>query len=301
MEPEKKAIEYRVLTQPEELGAVENLQSLIWGDTAVPLHMLLAIANNGGLAIGAYLDEKMIGFTFGILGTFEHQGETKLKHHSHELGVHPDYRDEGIGFKLKRAQWQMVRNQGIELITWTFNPLESRNAYLNINKLGGVCQQYERDVYGEMTDDLNRGIPSDRFMVELWVNSDRVGRRFAKERRRKLDLANYLAANALVLNRTKLNDAGFPEPLQDEMDKLDDPEKRSSVVLFEIPPDFQAIRESDSKLALRWRMYTRVIFELLFAHGYWVTDFVFLAGSSPRSYYVLSQGNATLGVFLHED
>ena len=92
------------------------------------------------------------------------------------------YRDSGIGFALKRAQWQMVRHQDLDHITWTYDPLLSRNAYLNIARLGAVCSTYRRSEYGEMRDGLNVGLPSDRFQVDWWLNSHRVQRRSANAR-----------------------------------------------------------------------------------------------------------------------
>ena len=83
----------------------------------------------------------------------------RLKHCSHQLGVHPAYRNLGLGFLLKRFQWEFVRDQGIELITWTYDPLLSTNAYLNIARLGAVCNTYRRNEYGDLNDDLNAGLP----------------------------------------------------------------------------------------------------------------------------------------------
>ena len=83
----------------------------------------------------------------------------------------------GIGLQLKTAQREAVLAQGIELITWTYDPLESRNAYLNIQKLGAICKLYRRNEYGDMLDELNQGMPSDRFEVEWWINSRRVSQR----------------------------------------------------------------------------------------------------------------------------
>ena len=99
--------------------------------------------------------------------------------------------DQGMGFALKRAQWQMVRYQGIDRITWTFDPLLSRNAWLNITRLGAVCNTYLRDFYGKMADVLNQGLPTDRFDVDWWVNSQRVNRRLSRRRRNDLTLIHY--------------------------------------------------------------------------------------------------------------
>jgi predicted GNAT superfamily acetyltransferase len=146
-----------------------------------------------------------------------------------------------------------------------------------------------------MTDVLNIGIPSDRFMVHWWINSQRVTQRLSRESRKKLDLAHFLAADVEVINTTTLNEAGWPVPTGDRMDLIENPESQAAMTLFEIPADFQGMKATDLKLAREWRYYSRTIFELFFHHGYLVTDFVYLPGKNPRSYYVLSQGDNTLG------
>lgn len=286
-------VQFRSLNTPEEFKRLVVLETDVWpGADPVPDHLLLTAAQNGGVAIGAFLQDRMIGFVFGFVGLYE----DGIKHCSHMLGVHPDHRDLGLGYSLKRAQWQMVRQQGIDLITWTYDPLESRNANLNIAKLGAVCNTYKLNVYGDMSDELNIGIPSDRFQVDWWVNSTRVEKRLSKSSRGRLDLEQYTSADALVLNSTKLNNANLPIPHKDVLSILKDPHQRPPVVLFEFPSDYQGIKAADVELAQEWRLYSRVIFDLLFHHGYIVTDFVFQGGEHPRSYYVLSQGDTTLGV-----
>ena len=172
-----------ILETPEEMTAVEQLQRLVWAAPdieIVPKDILLAMVHNGGVAIGAYLGTDLIGVTFGFPGTYATPDGPRLKHHSHILAVHPDWASKGIGFALKRAQWQMVRKQGIDRITWTYDPLLSRNAHLNIARLGAVCSTYLRSEYGEMKDGLNAGLPSDRFQVDWWINTTRVWRRISR-------------------------------------------------------------------------------------------------------------------------
>src|SRR6185436_11873728 len=105
----------------------------------------------------------------GFLGTTDGPASrpamTRLKHCSHQLGVLPAYRDQDIGYRLKLAQRDWVNLQGVRLITWTYDPLESRNARLNIARLGAVCRTYRREPYGVMEDTLNAGVPADRFQV----------------------------------------------------------------------------------------------------------------------------------------
>lgn len=285
----------QILETPGQLQSVEQLQRAVWPDSEtdiVPTHLLITAAHSGGLVLGAFEGERLIGFAFGFPGLSSDEGGPRVRHCSHMLGVHPEYRDRGVGFLLKRAQWQMVRHQGLELITWTFDPLRSRNAHLNIAKLGGICRLYLREVYGEMRDQLNRGIPSDRVQVEWWVNTARVMERLSKRPRRKLDLAHYLDAGAEVINATQVDARGHPVP-PDVQPGIDD--RSGAVLMVEIPAAFAVMKGSDPDLALAWREHTRDLFETLFEHGYLITDFVYLPGKHPRSFYVLSDGESTLG------
>ncbi|MFN2237342.1 MAG: GNAT family N-acetyltransferase [Anaerolineales bacterium] len=282
----------RHLESSEEITAVEELQKQIWSGSdieVVPTHMLLAAVHGGGLLLGAYDGDVLVGFVFGFPGFELKADHMEFQHCSHMAGVLPDYRDSGVGFLLKRAQWQMVRRQGIERITWTYDPLQSRNAKLNIAKLGAVCNTYLPNYYGELRDDINLGIPSDRFQVDWWLNSSRVKRRLSKSPRKKLDLAHYLSANITRLNETQLDSAGLIAPCPIEISISSEP-----LLLLELPAEFAVIKTANPALALEWRMHTRTIFQEVFAVGYLVTDFVFLEGSQPRSYYVLSYGDGTL-------
>lgn len=300
-------ISFRILETPTDMEVVEELQILVWPDSErdiVPAHMLVTAVNNGGLLIGAFSDQdsdlELIGFVFGFPGLYFTPDGPRPKHCSHMMGVHPEYRDHGIGFTLKRAQWQMVRHQGLDRITWTYDPLQSRNANLNIAKLGAVCDTYIPEYYGQMRDGLNVGVPSDRFQVDWWVNSQRVNTRLSKRARRKLDLAHYLAAGVEVLNPTEIDDGGWPKPSSQEITDASDNQLAENIslpkplLLVEIPPDYQSLKDANPDLALNWRLHIRSMFQFLFKSGYLVTDFVYLGGSQPRSYYVLSHGESTL-------
>ena len=318
----------RILEKPEEMKWVEDLHRLVWPGSetdVIPMHVLITAAHNGGLVIGAFdqpgnapnqgaglpsskEEGRLIGFVHGFPGLYFTPDGPRPKHCSHELGVHPEYRGQGLGFALKRAQWQMVRRQGLDLITWTFDPLMSRNAYLNIAKLGAVCNTYYEEMYGEMRDELNVGLPSDRFQVDWWVNSRRVDRRLSKRARLPLDLAHCLSAGAWIVNPTDIVN-GWPRPparLPHHLETLPEREgngqaqpgqkekAQANLLLVEIPWDFSALKAADLGLALEWRLHTRSVFEDLFARGYLVTDYVFLSGTQPRSFYVLSHGESTL-------
>lgn len=296
-------VSIRILEHPDELAEVERLQAQVWTGSEVeivPVHMLVAVVHNGGLVIGAFVAEegepagKLAGFVFGFPGLVQTPDGLHLKHHSHMMGVHPQYRGQQIGFALKRAQWQMVRHQGLNHITWTYDPLLSRNAHLNITRLGTVCNTYLEDEYGTLRDGLNLGLPSDRFQVDWWVNSARVNRRLSRSARPALDLAHYYAGGAQVLNPTRQDASGWPVPGGEDFATAQiDPAERP-LLLVEIPSDFHALKAASTELAAAWRKHTRRLFTELFQMGYLVTDFVYLPGTHPRSFYVLTYGESTL-------
>jgi predicted GNAT superfamily acetyltransferase len=285
----------RNLTKPEDMIDVEELQRLVWPGVetdVVPVHILVPMVDHGGLVIGAFdVDDpsKIIGFVFGFPGHAQTPAGPIPIHCSQMAGVHPEYRNMGLGYALKRAQWQMVRQQGLGRITWTYDPLQSRNANLNLSKLGVVCNTYVRNYYGEMRDGLNIGLPSDRFKVDWWVNSRRVEQRLNRTPRTRLDLAHHLAAGATIVNPTELDEDGWPRPTS----SLSLEEHNAPLLLVEIPPDFLALKAASSDLALSWKLHSREIFESMFARGYLVTDFIFMPGTLPRSFYVLSDGRST--------
>ncbi len=281
-----------VLEKSEEMAAVEALQREVWPGSetdVVPAHLLITVVHNGGLVLGAFAEEKLVGFVFGFPGLEFTADGPRPKHCSHMAGVHPDYRDSGIGFALKRAQWQMVRHQDLDHITWTYDPLLSRNAYLNIARLGAVCSTYRRSEYGEMRDGLNAGLPSDRFQVDWWLNTHRVNRRLGKRPRPTLKLNHLTRVGVHPLYSLTMRDDRLPRPPEHL------PALETQLVAGEIPSDFMALKTADFALARDWRFFTREFFETAFAKGYIVTDFVFdRTHDGPRSLYVLTDGESTL-------
>jgi len=280
----------KILEAPEDMPAVEALQRAVWPGSetdVVPAHMLITAVHNGGLLVGAFVENQLVGFVFGFPGIEFTPDGPRPKHCSHMMGIHSDQRDSGIGFALKRAQWQMVRHQGLDHITWTYDPLLSRNAYLNIAKLGAVCNTYRRSEYGDMRDGLNAGLPSDRFMVDWWINTRRVERRLSKRARRTLRLDDFSKAELqplYSLHPSGHNDQWLRPP--EHFSPLE-----GNLTLAEIPSDFSALKDADFSLARDWRFFLRELFETAFSAGYIVTDFIY---DQSRSFYVLAHGESTL-------
>lgn len=273
-------LKIRALHTPAEMEAVQDLQRLVWpGSEAdvIPAHVLLTFAHNGGLVLGAYDGNQLAGISIGFPGLYSDNHGLHPKHCSHELGVHPHWRDAGIGYALKCAQREQVRAQNLNLITWTYDPLLSRNAHLNIARLGAVCSSYLCEIYGEMRDGLNAGLASDRFQVDWWINSPRVQERLETAFTPRRDLLENLPRLYLTLAR-----GSFIAPPASPATPTD------SRFLVEIPADFSALKSADLPLARDWRFFTRQIFQNCFQAGYRVTDFLYSAGPA-RSFYLLEQ------------
>jgi predicted GNAT superfamily acetyltransferase len=157
----------------EELRACVALQKEVWNFSdaeLVPLRMFVVAEKVGGQVMGAFLDGVMAGFALAIPGTRSRH----LYLHSHMLAVRKQYRNHGLGRRLKLFQRQDALDRGIELIEWTFDPLEIKNAYLNIEKLGAIARRYNINQYGITSSPLQGGLPSDRLIAEWWLKSKRV-------------------------------------------------------------------------------------------------------------------------------
>ncbi len=290
----KHAYTIKIIESMAEMHQAVEIQRQVWQESEadiIPAHLMNSAVHSGGLVIGAYAGQALVGFVFGFPGFYSTPDGPRLKHYSSILGVRPEWQGQGIGFSLKRAQWQMVRHQGIDRITWTFDPLLSRNGWLNITRLGAVSNTYLRDFYGQMQDTLNSGLPTDRFDVDWWVNSQRVNRRLSRRRRNALGVNHFLSGGAGMINPIEVE---APEPWDAGQIAGIQLGAEQTFLLVEIPTDFQALKSTDFQQSARWRLQTRLVFEKLFKAGYIVTDFVRSMDDQPRSYYVLCHGESTL-------
>lgn len=288
-------IQIRSITDVEDVNQVERVQIKTWGipdRDVIPRRLLHALQFNGACLIGAFDGEELVGFVFGALGTVEtlkdridQVAAARLQIYSVTMGVLPEYQQQGIGYRLKLAQREFALRIGVRLVTWTYDPLESRNGYFNIRKLGAVCGQYYRDFHGPMRG-INLGLPTDRFFIDWWVTSNRVQTRVSTSRK-PLNMQAYTGGGAVVINEASRIENDLLKPA----DIIDESNKR--LLLMEIPSDFQKIKAADMDLAVAWRLHIREAAEGYFERGYLVTDFIRQKNKKGmyRSYYVLTKSD----------
>jgi predicted GNAT superfamily acetyltransferase len=157
----------------EEMRACVELQKEVWNFTdieLVPLRLFVVASKIGGQVIGAFDDGQLVSFALAVPGA--RGGKSYL--HSHMLAVRSQYRNGGLGRRMKLFQRQNALANGFELMEWTFDPLEIKNSYLNIRKLGAIARRYSVNQYGITTSPLQGGLPTDRLVAEWWLKSRRV-------------------------------------------------------------------------------------------------------------------------------
>ncbi|MED4400447.1 GNAT family N-acetyltransferase [Metabacillus fastidiosus] len=257
-------ITIRNLENTDELTEVRNLETMIWTmDDPVPVNHMMAAIKSGGLVLGAFLNEKLIGFQYSFPGF---DGKKSFLH-SHNLGIHSDYRKLGIGMKLKYAQKEAALKKGYDVIKWTYDPLETVNGNLNLHKLGAVCNTYIENVYGEMTDQLNKGLPSDRFLVEWEITKEKT----------KPAAANYTP----ILTVNRKDNYLVPE----EINYNENLEWLSLCV----PANFQELKKENLELALLWRETTRKAFTYFFSKNYLAVDLIREQTDETVCHYILKR------------
>jgi len=220
----------------------------------------------------------MVGVLFGISAL----DNGRPYHYSHITGVARSHQSKGIGFKLKLAQREHVVKSGQTVVTWTYDPLQARNAYFNIRKLGAICNTYYRNLYGRLDDSLNRGRLTDRFEVEWHVKSKRVTERIRGSR--PVSLAEILAEGAEPVNWTKNTSYGQRLPVSARL------RLKGSRLLVEIPRNITRVRDVSLSAANSWTLHARRIFESYFARGLAVT-YVTIDDDEDRIFYLLDRSN----------
>jgi len=271
-------VEFRDLKTLDEFAAVVDLERWIWGpdyDDVVPVPILAVTVKRGGILVGAFADDRLIGFVYSIPAV----RDGKSTQWSHMLGVAEQYRNRGLGHRLKLLQRERALALGVDLIEWTFDPMQATNAHLNFTKLGVVAQEYELNVYGESASPLHRGNPTDRFVGEWWIREAHVVRRIAAR--------NSPARNANRLTEVRpINRArASGEWLESSDLDLTLAEPR---VTAEIPMGFTDMLSRAPDRAMEWRLATREIFTTYFARGYRAVDF-FLDRGARKGAYLLTR------------
>ncbi len=283
-------IRIRSLHELADLRAALELQKIYWGDDAealVPLHVLVSFVNFGGHVLGAWDGQRLVGILIGFLGTDLQQSDrpamANLLILSKRMVVLPEYRNQGIAYRLKLAQRDIAMKQGIRLISWTFDPLLSINAHFNFHKLGAVSYRYYKDYYG--TDERFPNLSgTDRLLVDWWVTHRRVEERISGQRG-ALNLAQYLEADTTIVNPAVL--ASMDTPITPHRNGFYLPD--GPMALLEIPADFRTIESVAPELATEWRQHIREAFLTMFARHYTVTDFVVGdIDGAQRAFYVLT-------------
>ncbi|MBW3534994.1 MAG: GNAT family N-acetyltransferase [Gemmatimonadetes bacterium] len=246
----------------DELRDCVRLQEETWGvgfAERVPVSVLKIAERLGGIAAGAWEpDGRLVGFVFGLTG-LEHG---RPVHWSDMLAVRRGVRDAGLGRRLKEYQRERCLALGVRRCYWTFDPLEARNAFLNLGRLGAVVREYARDMYGRSDSPLHRGIGTDRF-VALWrLDSERVARRLAgREGPPSSGTVRDLPQAFAVETR------GDGLPVPGGVAVPDAPR-----FLVPVPASIQEVKARDPELAGAWRAATRAAMETPVARGWEVRE-----------------------------
>lgn len=207
-----------------------------------PYQLMTRVQKYGGLVLGLFLDQRLIGFNYSLLGKWRQEYFL----YSHMLAIERRFQGRGLGFRLKKQQRREALRMGYRLIRWSFDPLEALNAYFNIHRLGAVSNEYERNIYGEGGSGLHRHLPTDR-LIALWrLDSPRITSRL---RRKKPPL--------------------LEAPPADRVGRFS-----GASAYVEIPRDIRSLKQGDINQARAWRLQTRRQFETGFARGFSARDVV---------------------------
>lgn len=277
----------------EEMAPVEALQRTYWGDEGealVPVHMLFSLAAHGGHVLAATDGDAIAGVVMGMLGAdnlhSDRPAAENLYVYSKRMIVSRDYRNQGLGARLKFAQREFALAQGVHKIVWTFDPMLSPNAHLNVHKLGGMSRSYREDYYGTAMAGLAPDGTSDRLYLEWMLDDAGVVAR-ANGSWQPLTVRDYLDGGALIINPAgPMGDFVSPGPVLD----VD-----GETVLVQIPTRYAAMLKDQPELAQRWRAHSRDTLGEWMRRGYVVRDFVSITAETGHrfGFYVLQRDHPT--------
>jgi len=264
-------VEVRRLKTVEEFRQCERIQRAVWGASSVSGEVLNVTQKYGGAVIASMVGGQIVGFIYAFLA----RRHGRLIHWSHMMAVEPGFRDQGLGLRMKCVHRQLALEQGIQSICWTYDPLQSRNAALNLARLGGRAEEYLVDAYGHFASVIEKGLPTDRFVVNWLISAAHVEDRLAGLRPN----ANLALPR---INETRTNTDGF---LENRSLRLGLEDVR---LLMQVPINTDAMREHALPLARRWRVEMRKVMTHYFAAGYVADDFITLGASGDGGcYYVM--------------
>jgi predicted GNAT superfamily acetyltransferase len=275
----------RRLEKPEEFRQVDAVHRAVWGDEAtdsVPTPLQRAVQDNGGIVLGGFADIHLAGFTVAFLGW----DGAALYQYVHSTAVRPEYQNHHLGFQLQTTLRQEVLQLGLSEVRLAFDPLQSRNAWLFVRRLGGLPDRYLHHYFGQLPDAVNRGIESDRIRLVWSLSAPRVERRLEGTYPTAAENdARWQSATPLI--RTEPGETGVRLPI--EVQEPDRP-----VAHLEIPFDLGLVREHEPAGLGRWRHAARDAFRAAADLGYSVDDFVIVSiDHERRSFYLLSPTPAT--------
>jgi len=251
-------VTFRELTTVQDIRLVQDMERRVWGCEDIdvsPVLLMVALVKSGALLLGAFGEAEMLGFAFSVPG--DRHG--RRLHWSHMTGVDEALRSSGLGTRLKLEQARRVAARGYSRLQWTYDPLQSLNAHLNLVKLGAIADEYAEHVYGDSTSDLHRGAPTDRF-VATWT-LDPSGAPIRSPRVARAAHDEGVAAGTVVRR-------GGWDVYEPAAHTLDAP-----VVRVPVPARFASMLLEAPGLALDWRLKTRAQFTALFAAGYEAVSF----------------------------
>ena len=278
----------RDLKSIDDLTQLKAVEKEVWGmadEDSLPLTLAIALKAAGNIFVGAFDKDELVGFAFGFLGR-EH-GQTTI--HSHMLAVLDAYRHLDLGSRLKQAQRERAMAVGVHEMTWTYDPLQSRNAHFNFSKLGVVSDTYKVDFYGPETSSVLHRNGTDRLWVRWILNSRRVRDRLAGKNAR----VETLDAMRLLVPLVRFDPSGKPAraDLAESLGR-----QRLSI---EIPGDILEVERTDMGLAREWRDATRWAFREAMKAGFLVAEFCrSIRGQQGPGAYLLQRG--TVGELIPE-
>jgi predicted GNAT superfamily acetyltransferase len=274
-------MDVRDLHTLEDFSGVVEIQRRVWGDgydDIVPLSIFAVVVKRGGILVGAFDDGKLAAFVFSLPGL----KNGRPSQWSHMLGVDEPYRKSGLGAQLKLVQRERALAQGLDLIEWTYDPLQVPNAHLNFARLGVVAEEYLENVYGMSGSALHQGAPTDRFIAAWNITSPHVERRIAKITAPAASIPVLLRDVSLtsvpVVNET-CSEGAWCVPIGEP-----DLTREDKRLFVEIPARFGEMLQQAPAHALAWRHVTRRIFTSYFARNYRVVDFLLNRDTSGGRY-----------------